>query len=119
MLFFFDGSKVRRDIEIAWLIGQYWVDVVTKGRGLYYNCNRNCFYYKSCGVGMVSHSDAQARQGLRNAVLYLTKTDLFMRLRAEGRCIGKMNRPANKDPRGRPRALSCLVGDCEMFSEPV
>lgn len=105
MLFFFDGSKVQQGIKIAWLIGQYWVDVVTKGRGLYYNCNRDYSYYKWCGVGMVSHSDEQAREGLRNAVLYLTKTDLFMKLKAEGRSIGKMNWPANKDPRGRPRAV--------------
>lgn len=119
MLFFFDGSKVRRDIVMATMIGRYWVDVITKGRGLYYNCNSGGFYYKSCGVGMVSHSDEQAREGLRNVALYLTKTDLFMKLRAGGRCIGKMNRPANKDPRGRPRALSCLAGNCEIVSESV
>jgi hypothetical protein len=103
VMLFFDGSKAREDITKASLIGRYWIDVVTKGRGLYFNCNAIKFGYKSCGIGMVHHADAQLREGLRNAVVYLTKTDLYMRLQTEGRGMGKMNRPPPKDPRGRPR----------------
>lgn len=104
MMFFFDGSKVREDITKASLIGRYWRDVVTKGRGLYYNCNRFKFAYKSCGIGMVDYGDAELREGLGRAVIYLTKTDLYMKLQTEGRGMGKGNRPGPKDSRGRPRA---------------
>jgi len=105
MMFFFDGSKVREDITKASLIGRYWTDVVTKGRGLYFNCNRVKFAYKSCGVGMVDHGDAELREGLRRAVIYLTKTDLYMKLQTEGRGMGKGLYPSPKGSRGRPRAL--------------
>lgn len=104
MMFFFDGSKVREDGTLAKRIGGYWIDVVTKGRGLYYNCNAVKRSYKSCGIGMVDHVDTELREGLRKALIYLTKTDLYMKLQTEGRGMGKGNRPGPKDSRGRPRA---------------
>jgi hypothetical protein len=105
MMFFFDGSKVREDIMLSKRIGEYWKDVVTKGRGLYYNCNAVKLDYKSCGIGMIEHADSKLREGLRNAVIYLTKTDLYMKLKIKGRGMGKGFYPALKDSRGRPRAL--------------
>lgn len=39
MIFFLDGSKYRKDVEIAKSIGEYWVEQVTEGNGLYWNCN--------------------------------------------------------------------------------
>lgn len=105
MMFFFDGSKVREDITLAKRIGEYWKDVVTKGRGLYYNCNAVKLAYKSCGIGMIEHADVELRSGLWNAVVYLTKTDLYMKLQTEGRGMGKGSYPGPKDARGRPRAL--------------
>jgi len=104
MIFFFDGSKVRQDITKALLIGQYWTNVVTKGRGLYYNCNADKSRYKSCGIGMVHNADSLMRDSLTSlAVPYLTKADLYMKLQTTGRGMGKMERPRQKDPRGRPR----------------
>lgn len=104
MMFFFDGSKVREDITLATRIGEYWVDVITKGRGLYFNCNASKWRYENCGIGMVRYGDAELRRGLCKAVVYLTKTDLYMKLQTEGRGMGKGNRPVPKDSRGRPRA---------------
>ncbi|MNF98191.1 hypothetical protein D3C84_810450 [compost metagenome] len=89
VMFFFDGAKVREDITKAIQIGRYWTNVVTRGRGLYYNCNAAKRIYKSCGIGMVDHTNVQMRQGLQNAVVYLTKTDLYMKLQTEGRGMGK------------------------------
>lgn len=89
VMFFFDGAKVREDITKAIQIGRYWTNVVTRGRGLYYNCNAVKRAYKSCGIGMVDHANVQMRQGLQKAVVYLTKTDLYMRLQTEGRGMGK------------------------------
>lgn len=106
IMFFFDGSKVREDGTLVKRIGQYWLNVITKGRGVYYNCNADKSRYKSCGIGMVDHRDSLMRDGLGKAVLYLTKIDLYMKLQAVGRSMGKMERPNPKDARGRPRAVS-------------
>jgi hypothetical protein len=105
MMFFFDGSKVREDITLARRIGEYWKEVITKGRGLYYNCNAVKLDYASCGIGMIEHADAKLREGLRNAMVYLTKTDLYMKLQTEERGMGKGLYPDRKDARGRPRAV--------------
>jgi len=104
VMFFFDGSKAREDITRAALIGRYWAENITQGRGLYFNCNAVKHNYKSCGIGMVDHTDGEMREGLRRAVVYLTKTDLYMKLQTEGRSMGRMNNPSPKDPRGRPRS---------------
>lgn len=104
MMFFFDGAKVREDGTLVRRIGQYWIDMITKGRGVYYNCNADKSRYKSCGIGMVHNADNLMRDSLTNlAVPYLTKTDLYMKLQTTGRGMGKMERPRQKDPRGRPR----------------
>lgn len=106
MMFFFDGAKVREDGTLVKRIGQYWLDVITKGRGVYYNCNADKSRYKSCGIGMVDHRDSPMRDTLNSlAVPYLTKTDLYMKLQTAGRGLGKMERPSLKDSRGRPRAV--------------
>lgn len=106
MMFFYDGSKVREDITLAKRIGEYWAEVVTKGRGLYFNCNAIKLDYHTCGIGMINFDSAELREGLRRAVIYLTKTDLYMKLQTVERSMGKGNRPSSKDPRGRPRAIS-------------
>jgi hypothetical protein len=109
VMFFFDGSKVREDGTLAERIGRYWMNVVTRGRGLYYNCNASKWRYRNCGVGMVSYSDNVMREwGLREAVFYLTKTDLYMKLQTLGRGMGRANQPGSKDSRGRPRAKSTV-----------
>lgn len=105
MMFFFDGSKVREDITLAKRIGEYWKEVITKGRGLYYNCNAVKLAYASCGIGMIERADAELRAGLCKAMVYLTKTDLYMKLQTEERGMGKGLYPDRKDARGRPRAV--------------
>lgn len=104
VMFFFDGARVREDVTLAMRIGQYWMDVITKGRGLYFNCNADKRKYIKCGIGMLNYYDETLHEGLREAVVYLAKTDLFMKLQTEGRGMGKGLYPSPKDPRGRPRA---------------
>ena len=55
---------------------------------------------------MLNYYDETLREGLREALVYLAKTDLFMKLQTEGRGMGKGLYPSPKDPRGRPRAAS-------------
>lgn len=102
-VFFFNGAKVREDITMAKLIGEYWEMVVTKGKGGYYNCNNAKQKYRKCGIGMITHSDMDMREGLRLALVYLTKTDLYMKLKAEGRALTKGVMPGVPSGRGRPR----------------
>jgi Inovirus Gp2 len=67
MLFFFDGSKVQQDITKARMIGMYWAKVITKGNGLYFNCNAKRNQYKYPGIGMIDRKDIELRQGLEIA----------------------------------------------------
>lgn len=104
-LFFFDGARVREDINLAMRVGEYWVTVITRGKGGYYNCNYAKEKYRRCGIGMVSHSNAEMREGLRLAMIYIAKTDIFLKLKAEGRALTRGIMPAARSGRGRPRVI--------------
>ena len=106
MLVLLDGSIVREDVTIAKLIGEHWKKSITQGKGLYWNCNANKDSYKCCGIGMVSHYGTAAREGLKKAALYMTKTDYYVRLLVPGndRIFWKGNMPKPKTTTvGRPR----------------
>lgn len=116
LLVLLDGSVVREDVTIAKLIGEHWTKTITNGNGLYWNCNGNKDAYKSCGIGMVSHSDIAAREGLKKAALYITKTDYYVSLQVPGndRIFWKGNMPKPKTTSvGRPRTR---VSDQPMVS---
>lgn len=107
LLVFLDGSKVREDITISKLIGERWENVITEGKGLYWNCNANKRAYKALGIGMVNHYDAELRENLKAKVAtYMTKTDYYIKLVIpnNGRAFSKGNMPKSKSIKlGRPR----------------
>ncbi|WP_223473460.1 inovirus-type Gp2 protein [Pseudomonas sp. BF-B-27] len=107
MMFFLDGTKVRKDIVIAKLIGEYWNEVITQGKGVYYNCNGNKGRYKFCGVGMINYHDVERLSNLKErAAIYLTKIDRYVSACMPGnrRTFGKGNAPkASERSVGRPR----------------
>lgn len=105
MLFFFDGSKVREDINISRRIGEYWVGDITKNDGLYFNCNRVKNKYKHCGIGLISYFDEQKRSYLKDAVKYLTLTEKYLKPMNESgfRCLGKGVPKKQVEKLGRPR----------------
>lgn len=108
VMLFLDGSKVREDVTIARIIGDYWNNTITAGKGLYYNCNAYKSGYKSCGIGMVNHHETALREGLKSAALYMTKTDYYIKTLVpnNGRAFGKGNMPKLKiAKRGKPRIL--------------
>lgn len=104
-MFFFDGSKVREDITRGDMIGEYWTERITDGKGLYYNCNKRKHTYRECGVGMISHDDSEGRRSLIKASEYLTK-DPLMKLVIDGRCFGRGAIKNKKNTRGRRRKSS-------------
>ncbi|MGR2710357.1 hypothetical protein B7453_27625 [Pseudomonas sp. IB20] len=107
-MFFLDGAKLREDIGWARTIGEIWVDKVTGGQGVYYNCNRRKQLYRSCGIGMIEHSDKGMRANLQKAAMYLTKIEYYIRIVTDGqaRTFGRGEMPKRQvKKRGRPRRL--------------
>ena len=107
-IFFLDGSKLREDVAWARTIGELWVERVTEGQGIYYNCNRAKGNYRACGIGMIEHFDKSMRNNLQKAAVYLTKVEYYMRIATEGRArtFGRGEMPKRKiKKRGRPRRV--------------
>lgn len=85
MIFMFDtaSKQARNHVFHAQKIGEYWVKTITKGRGEYWNCNRNLPQFEAlgrCGVGPIHVTDMARRSNLSNYVVnYLCKPDQFIR----------------------------------------
>ena len=106
MMFFLDGAKVRQDIVIAKRIGEHWNNVITEGKGVYFNCNGKKSSYKYCGVGMINYSDEDKLDNLKRAAVYITKVDRYISACMPGdkRTFGKGNSPRTSNRAvGRPR----------------
>ncbi len=88
LLIFMNGQLVQKDEHIARQIGEYWINGITGGRGLFFNCNAKVFCngvygYKRVGIGMINHFDAEKRSILiHDVVSYLCKKEQFIRTRA-------------------------------------
>lgn len=73
-------SSCKRWLQVRY--GAYWVEMITKGQGTYWDCNRDVSKYKRCGIGMISWNDTQKLQCLLVDVLpYLTYVNKDIRLR--------------------------------------
>lgn len=80
MLFLLNGNKAQQDGVIAHAFGKYWKDTITKGKGLYYNCNANKARYEDCCLGKLERGDSSKDKGLLKALSYITKIDACARL---------------------------------------
>jgi len=81
-LFILNGHNAQRDKYYAEEIGLLWMKTL-QGKGYFYNCNRKKGNYLSCGIGMVKRTDEKMRSGLKKALFYLAKRDMFIRLRCD------------------------------------
>lgn len=79
--FFFNGSKVCRDVHKAQLIGELW-ECITQGRGYYNSCNhdKEGKYGKECGIGMIQREDGLQRVHVYRTMAYLVKDDQHLRV---------------------------------------
>jgi hypothetical protein len=105
MMFFLDGSEHREDITIAQNIGELWVNEITQGDGLYWNCNAYKDRYRNLGVGTINHNETALRDNMLNTAFYLVKKDYLIRsvmFNAKNRAFGKGQIP-EKSKSGRPR----------------
>ena len=104
-MFIYDGQKVREDITKAEQIGEYWKNNITKGNGLFHNCNKND--YKDKGIGILEHRDNEKRKILDEKVLpYLCKEDQSIDILKENKKDRAFTRgiaPKNDRNVGRPR----------------
>ncbi|EOT7379077.1 TPA: inovirus-type Gp2 protein [Enterobacter cloacae] len=80
MLFILNGNKAQQDGVIAHAFGEYWKDTITKGKGIFYNCNANKMRYEDCGLGKLERGDSSKDKGLLKALSYITKIDACARL---------------------------------------
>ena len=102
VVLYFLGSEVQKHEHLGDMIGRYWVEQITEGRGSYFNCNR--VRYKHMGVGVIEHDDHDKRQHLRERVLgYLFKDDQHVRIK-DRRVFRRGEMPVlPATPMGRPR----------------
>jgi hypothetical protein len=71
---FFDGSKVTKDAWYGDEIGQYIEQIITDGRTVVHNCNRDREKYgENWAIGMVEYFDAEKREKLMRVLDYLAK----------------------------------------------
>ncbi|EAX5860701.1 inovirus-type Gp2 protein [Salmonella enterica] len=80
MLFILNGNKAQQDGVIAHAFGEYWKHTITKGKGIYYNCNANKALYEECCLSKLKRGDNSKDKGLLQALSYITKIDACARL---------------------------------------
>ena len=108
-LILFDGHKVRNDVAIGNLLGEHWRTNITRGIGMYWNCNGTKKRYArlgTLGIGAVGYDDKELRKNLVNAASYLAKSDYYVRLKEPnlGNTFGKGLMPKKPSSRkGRRR----------------
>jgi hypothetical protein len=104
--FLFDGARVQKHEHLGDEIGKYWESVVTEGRGLYHNCNREkASYGDAWGIGVVDYYDVAKRERLMRALAYLAKRDQFVYVKPSIKCklFGTGWSPSGPSGMGRPR----------------
>ena len=110
VMLFFTNDRLRNDSHRAEQIGQYWTDVVTKGRGCYFNCNRSeekAKQAKLC-VGRIEYYDDAMRYNLLYPLAYFCKDAQSVRekKKQKSRAYGRGEMPKARDNQsGRPRSL--------------
>ncbi|WP_430504654.1 hypothetical protein [Ralstonia pseudosolanacearum] len=83
VILFYDASKHNHDEFLAKQIGEYWSNVVTEGKGDYWNSNQAWLkreYAKKhgVGVGQINWNEREKRDALRKNLVYLAKADQYL-----------------------------------------
>lgn len=104
VLVLLNGHLVQDGLGICMKLGEHWQNVITEGRGRYFNCNAND--YKNPGLGMIHNSKPDAVERLiKDVAWYLTKTDFWMRYEAAGKAFVISVRYRQPSPGGAKRKL--------------
>ena len=79
--FFFRRKNGTQAGHWAQQIGQYWVEVVTEGRGTFHNANYKWYGHPDEGIGEVNRNDTCKREKLVKALSYLFKPEQCLPIR--------------------------------------
>lgn len=109
VILFYSGDH-NHDEFIAKQIGEYWVNVVTEGKGDYWNSNQAWLkkrYEKlghGIGVGQIDWNDTKKREALRENLVYLAKAEQYLMCWSVERIrTFDMGQIPKKAKAGRPR----------------
>jgi hypothetical protein len=111
VILFFNNDHFQNDSHRAELIGKYWAEVITPGRGEYFNCNRSDYKRRfeqlDClAIGRIEATDARKRAHLDAVLYYLCKCEqqISAKPRQRARTMGRGEMPVVPELRlGRPR----------------
>ncbi|MGU7772558.1 hypothetical protein ACV229_20610 [Burkholderia sp. MR1-5-21] len=112
----FYSAESCRDVQIARLIGEYWKNVVTGGKGQYWNSNADKVFHAKyghgVGTGEINWDDHETREALRTNIRYMTKADQFLRMKYGDHCrLFGTSQVEEKKKSGRPRTVKPKL-DC-------
>jgi hypothetical protein len=95
LLILINASDKCAEAGIGKIIGEYWNNTATEGKGIYYNCNDCKSRYKSYGIGVIDRNDKSQRDNLKKALDYMIKTDYYIKLALpnNARSFSKGNMP--------------------------
>lgn len=79
--FFFKKKNGAQAGYWAQKIGQYWVKIITEGRGTVHNCNYRWYGDPEEGIGEVNRNDTLKREKLLNALYYLFQPEQCLPIR--------------------------------------
>ena len=110
VMLFFSNDRLRNDSYRSEQIGQYWEDVITKGRGCYFSCNRQEYkdQQKRLSVSRIEHDDHEKRYNLLYQLAYFCKEEQRIRAKPKqkSRAYGRGEMPQIKETRrGRSRSV--------------
>ena len=112
LILFFTNAHKQNDGYYGEAIGQYWQNVITQGRGCYFNCNRSEYkgQQSDLAIGRIEHSDAQKRYDLLGILAYFCKEEQALQQKLPRiRTIRRGDFPEEvKEKLGRPRGKSIL-----------
>lgn len=91
VMYFFEVCDQENGEGICEELGDFWVNKVTGGKGLCYDCSNFKDGYKKVGTGIINNDGVNGMTALKEAALYMTKSDYLIRLAApdKGRSFGK------------------------------
>ncbi|NWK43320.1 hypothetical protein [Ralstonia pickettii] len=84
VVFLFDGIAPMIDAQPADLIGQYWVDAITKGRGTFRH--QNSWLWNQPDVDAIAPHHVTKRMNLIHALRRLARRDRYVCVKAEQKC---------------------------------
>ena len=110
VMLFFTNDRLGNDCHRAEQIGQYWEELITKGRGCYFNCNRpeHKLQQKRLSLGRIEYYDHEKRYNLLYQLAYFCKDEQRIQIKPKqkSRTFGRDEMPQiNEKPNGRPRSV--------------